>query len=569
MKFKKLIFVSVIDAAVALIVAFELTFGPYKLSPIIDTQYKLLKFIASGFSGLLKQWAFLTVILTCSLLIAGFIFYFIWKTFFLSKRKVSFRNDGKFRIIFICILCLIIFIYSSVKINYYFLPPPYSFLNIVGNFGILIFVVFLGWGLIRRIKKIILVGSGCIFVFFIFLLAYINLHAYRGIEQSLEKEIKSLSYVNWTTMVNEKPSGVTKYDNFRAFKGVNLCIFPEKSAAFLDMRGNILHSISSDWSLEPEWLWVLIKPYSSNRMLILTTPSELFGKAAILMTDWNANIKWMTKNYFHHDMDVADNGDIYTLTYRRIYSPRISLTRLVGDIFLLILSKDGKIKKELSFVKMMLNSKDLFDVGQIRAMEGYDIWGRFTEEQDGYNTKSSVIVNSLKVVERDIFNKNKILFKKGNVLACIKNLNLIVMIDIDQEKIIWGWGSHDLELPHNPTLLENGNILIFDNGESREYSRVIELNPITKEIEWEYKSDPPELFFSDIMGSAQRLPNGNTLITESQKGRAFEVTKEGEMVWEFYNTEVNEEKNERAIIYRLMRIVDLDKYPVLRELVDL
>jgi hypothetical protein len=37
------------------------------------------------------------------------------------------------------------------------------------------------------------------------------------------------------------------------------------------------------------------------------------------------------------------------------------------------------------------------------------------------------------------------------------------------------------------------------------------------------------------MGSAQRLPNGNTLITEASFGRFFEVTKEGEIVWDYVN----------------------------------
>jgi hypothetical protein len=37
------------------------------------------------------------------------------------------------------------------------------------------------------------------------------------------------------------------------------------------------------------------------------------------------------------------------------------------------------------------------------------------------------------------------------------------------------------------------------------------------------------------MGNAQRLPNGNTLITESAFGRFFEVTREGEIVWEYVN----------------------------------
>lgn len=59
-----------------------------------------------------------------------------------------------------------------------------------------------------------------------------------------------------------------------------------------------------------------------------------------------------------------------------------------------------------------------------------------------------------------------------------------------------------------------------------------ELDPITKTVEWEYKADPPEEFFSSTRGGSQRLSNGNTLITESNRGRVFEVTPSGEKVWE-------------------------------------
>jgi hypothetical protein len=62
------------------------------------------------------------------------------------------------------------------------------------------------------------------------------------------------------------------------------------------------------------------------------------------------------------------------------------------------------------------------------------------------------------------------------------------------------------------------------------YSRAIEVNPATNEIVWKYQDKPTWSFFN-----AQRLPNGNTLITESSFGRMFEVTKEGEIVWEYVN----------------------------------
>jgi len=85
-----------------------------------------------------------------------------------------------------------------------------------------------------------------------------------------------------------------------------------------------------------------------------------------------------------------------------------------------------------------------------------------------------------------------------------------------------------------------GNILVFNNG--LPYSLVMEFNPVTFELVWEYSgleigySESHSLaqsFFSATIGSAQRLPNGNTLICEGDDGRIFEVTPEHEIVWEY------------------------------------
>jgi hypothetical protein len=62
---------------------------------------------------------------------------------------------------------------------------------------------------------------------------------------------------------------------------------------------------------------------------------------------------------------------------------------------------------------------------------------------------------------------------------------------------------------------------------------VIEVSRQTKEIVWEYVDKPPQNFFSSYISSAQRLPNGNTLIAEGAFGRIFEVTAAGETVWEY------------------------------------
>jgi hypothetical protein len=133
----------------------------------------------------------------------------------------------------------------------------------------------------------------------------------------------------------------------------------------------------------------------------------------------------------------------------------------------------------------------------------------------------------------------------GDIVASFRYINTIAIIDRKSGAIKWRWGApYELGHQHNPTPLENGNILVFDNGFhrvtpykviDRSYSRVIEVNPKTNEIEWEYVDETVVNFYSAVCSSAQRLPNGNTFICESTKGRIFEVTPSKEIVWQFIN----------------------------------
>jgi hypothetical protein len=115
-------------------------------------------------------------------------------------------------------------------------------------------------------------------------------------------------------------------------------------------------------------------------------------------------------------------------------------------------------------------------------------------------------------------------------------------------------------------MLENGHILVFDNGTQRKYSRVLEMDPSTGEILWRYHAPTKSEFFSPTKGSAQRLSNGNTLICNADHGQVFEVTHDGEVVWEWWGPIVDNkswlrplqkrisEPPYRAVIYRMLRI---------------
>jgi len=129
----------------------------------------------------------------------------------------------------------------------------------------------------------------------------------------------------------------------------------------------------------------------------------------------------------------------------------------------------------------------------------------------------------------------------GNILASFMKTNTIAIIEQKTGKIIWKWGPGELAHQHSPTMLDNGNILVFDNGFHPYgfpwgFSRVLEVDPKTNAMIWVYggRAETTE-FYSSTMSNCQRLPNGNTLICEGTTGRIFEVDLKGKLVWEFSN----------------------------------
>ena len=126
----------------------------------------------------------------------------------------------------------------------------------------------------------------------------------------------------------------------------------------------------------------------------------------------------------------------------------------------------------------------------------------------------------------------------GDLLVSFRQTSTIGIVDKKTGDFSWKWGPGEISHQHNPTFLDNGRVLLFDNGPHRpgfSHSRVIEVDPATNEIAWEYQGDPPISFYSYHISGAQRLPNGNTLICEGAPGRFFEVTPSNEIVWEYVN----------------------------------
>ncbi|HKE82554.1 MAG TPA: aryl-sulfate sulfotransferase [Vicinamibacterales bacterium] len=174
-------------------------------------------------------------------------------------------------------------------------------------------------------------------------------------------------------------------------------------------------------------------------------------------------------------------------------------------------------------------------------------------------------------------------FAPSNIIISSREASLLAIVGRDGS-IVWRLGpdfSASKELrairqiigQHHAHLIPKGlpgagNLLVFDNGGASGYgfanpnapdgvntfaratSRVLEINPVTLELVWSYTNPR---FYSSNISSAQRLANGNTLITAGAGGRMFEVTKEGAIVWEYMYPQFSGANASNAV-YRAYRV---------------
>jgi hypothetical protein len=370
----------------------------------------------------------------------------------------------------------------------------------------------------------------------------VALLARRGAEREREDEAlaEQLGALGYVAHVSDDPDparkGVSLHDPSRAQPGINVyCSVHSTEVRFLDMQGNVLHRIILP---EPgEGADCLLEPYADGSFLALTWPN-------LAKIDWDSKVAWVSREGHHHDVAVGADGDIYTLSER----PRVlrsgAVELPIRDHAVVVLDASGRVRREVGLSRFFRGR-----IPSRRLERLFRLHGSGNPRPRLYRRLSDVYhPNTVEVLDREVAGG-----KAGDLLVCVRELDLVAILDLEREAVVWSWGPGALDRPHHPSVLPNGNLLIFDNGLRRGWSRVIELEPSTSRIVWSYRTDPPESFFTSIRGSLQALPNGNVLITESAKGRVFEVTREGQVVWEFWNPDVGED-GRRLQIYRMVRL---------------
>jgi len=320
------------------------------------------------------------------------------------------------------------------------------------------------------------------------------------------------------------PIGTTIYRPNRCYNGYTLISFEvgPQTSRLIDMNGNIIN----------EW-----KANVERAKLLRTGDIIVVGRGkprTIQEYDWEHRLVWEYNppgGCAHHDVQRLENGN--TVLICREIVPEEYMKKI----------KNPKRRNLSIYSDMILEvtpNKDI--IWEWHEYEHFDInWYCPICDSDWTHT------NTVQVLpENRWYDEGDVRFKPGNVLISPRSLDTILIIDRKSKQIVWKYTGNyrgGLSGQHEPHMIRKGlpgagNILIFDNGASPQNnlkhageSYVLEINPLTKKIVWKYENG--EKFFSKFRGTIQRVSNGNTLICEADGCRVFEVTLEGEIVWEY------------------------------------
>jgi hypothetical protein len=360
-------------------------------------------------------------------------------------------------------------------------------------------------------------------------------------EQRRELEMLELiGYVSGSVEASEKPV-IGRYDAQRSQPGVNLVASGHGAEAFLmDMDGTILHTWQADFddvwpdypiekSHESRGYWRRVHMLPNGDLL------AIFEGLGILRVSRTGEVMWAKPNRAHHDIHVTDQGDIYTLTRVARTVPRLTKEHPILEDFITVL--DGETGDEKASVSVL----EAFE-----ASDFDDVWRSDFEKRDIFHT------NSIEVLDGVASGKDPA-FAAGNVLISMRNINAVAVVDLSAGETVWAWAG-DFALQHDAKVLPNGNLMVFDNGESPP-SSAAEYELPGKRLVWSFEGTTEEPFYTPSCGIAERLANGNTLMVESDPGRAIEVTPAGDVVWEFHNPHRAGPNNEFiASVFQVMRV---------------
>tara|TARA_B100001029_G_scaffold146021_1_gene126506 strand:- start:211 stop:1302 length:1092 start_codon:yes stop_codon:yes gene_type:complete len=329
------------------------------------------------------------------------------------------------------------------------------------------------------------------------------------------------------TTIERRNLGVTYYDEYQSAGGFTL-FAPQTGngrVVLINMHGDVEH----EWNL----------PIRPGRDAVILNHGNLgyngsHEKSAELYSAWDiwhgghfmevtpgGDIVWEYEDIFHHhDAQWLPNGHI-------LYAAAAPI-----DV------KDGKGLFN-SKVPLEMQQRPFSDVVREVNRKGEVVWEWNAIEHlsvEDYPIHECFNIDNAK--ERLHWPMINGVHQHGKlVYLSLRTTSGIIAVNKETKNIEWELKYPFVAQQHDPSITPDETLICFDNGNIRpssiHHSRIVEYDIKTKELVWSYADEMPPAFFSPYMGSVQRLWNDNTMICESAFGRIFEVTPEGDTVWEY------------------------------------
>jgi hypothetical protein len=366
----------------------------------------------------------------------------------------------------------------------------------------------------------------------------------------LLSQLHALGYAEWAELApDEAPRrGVVARAPERSHPGINLVLdFSRRGARLVDAQGRERHAWTGD-AAGAGWHHAELAP--DGTLLVIRRDGTL------LALEPDSRVRFSRALGAHHDLALLDTGEIAVLRSAFIDVPYEGRSLPLVDDRVSVLSPAGELLREFSLYRL-LGAR--IPAERLEHIAGHPREHWLERVQPPRRGVDVFHTNSVAWLPRDVPG----LGRRGDFLLSVRELDLLAVIDPEGREVRWSWGPGELEAQHDASLLAGGSVLVFDNGKRRGFSRVLEIDPLARRIVWQHRAEPPAAFFSDRMGGCQALEGGNVLVTSSEQGRAFEVTRAGEVVWEYWSEEVDEGRRRRATLHRLTRYPEAFTAPLL------
>ncbi|HEV3340669.1 MAG TPA: arylsulfotransferase family protein [Pirellulales bacterium] len=325
-------------------------------------------------------------------------------------------------------------------------------------------------------------------------------------------------------------------------------------ALLMDMTGEVVHR----WTL-PAWQVRLnesnleggankvhnfrpcfygLQVDTEGSLLVVSHGALPVGGSGLAKLDKNSNVLWEHPASVHHDIDVGSDGTIYAIQNELLIEMPEGLEHIgtpCKSDQLVLLSADGqRLGEPLSILQAIQQSPYsmlLSSLRKARGTEGPPNAGHESPFDEGDRRFDLLHTNFVEVLDATRAPKFPA-FREGQVLISMRYLDAIAVLDVETKSVVWA-ASGPWREQHDPHFLDNGHLLLFDNRGGPRGSRVIEYDPQTQALPWSYPGDNDPPFYSSERGMSQRLPNGNTLIADSEEGKLMEVSQHRELVWSY------------------------------------